>query len=135
MYDRLPVCEYLLSLGVDLMVASYGNRTALAHYGRFASRSLSSETKALRVAALQRVWENGPHPSQVQRRRDECWARRGPLLNVLAEHAYRPLQARALEIALAAMDIDPVEAVIISTKPQEVVLRDEGLVRYIVAFL
>ena len=130
LYDHQPVCEYLLSLGADLMAAS-NNWTALTHYGRFANPA----TKAIRCATLQRAWENGPHPSQVQRRIDERWERRGSFLTVLAEHAYRPLQARALEITLAALSLDLNEAIVISTNPKEIVLRDEGLVRYIVAFL
>ncbi len=133
--DRLPICEYLLSLGADLMVINNRKQTALADYGHGAWPPLSPETKALRRAALKRAWENGLHPSQVQRRRDELWERRGPLLTVLAEHAYRPLQARALEIELAALSLDPNEPVLISTKPKEVILHDEGMVRYIVGFL
>ena len=136
LYGRLPVCEYLISLGADLMAANYCKQTALTDYGFYHLRiRLSSETKAMYCATLQKAWENGPHPSQVKRRRDEYWARRGPFLMVLAEHGYRPPQARPLEIALAALSVDPIEAVVISTKPQEVVLRDEGLVRYIVEFM
>ena len=43
----------------------------------------------------------------MQRRRDERWARRGPLMTVLAEHVYRPLQLRAMALALAAADLGP----------------------------
>jgi len=135
MHDHLPVCEYLLSLGADLMAATNDTQTALTHYGDNVYPDFSPETKALCVAALQKAWENGPHPSQIQRRRDESWARRGPLLTVLAEHAYRPLQARALEIALASISLNPNESVLISTKPKDIVLRDQGLVGCIVAFL
>ena len=130
--DRLPVCEYLLSLGADLMTASNDNRTALAHYGHWASPRLSPETKALRVAALEAWWAAGPHPSQVQRRRDERWARRGPRITVLAEHAYRPLQLRALAIAAAAVDA-PLPLLVHSAK--EVVFRHEGLARYVILYL
>ena len=135
LYDRLPVCEYLLSLGANLMAASNNIITALADYGRSADPRPFPETKALRVAALQKAWENGPHPSQVQRRRDDRWVRRGPLLVVLAEHAYRPLQARALEISLAAESLDPDVPVVVQTSRMQDVLRQEGLVRHIVAFL
>ena len=133
--DRPPVCEYLLSLGADLMVANNDNATALANYGHSGDPPLSPETKALRVAALEAWWAAGPHPSQVQRRRDERWAWRGPLMTVLAEHAYRPLQLRALAIALAAAELDPAEAVVVQTSRMQDVLRDEGLVRYVVSFL
>jgi hypothetical protein len=71
----------------------------------------------------------------VQRRRDERWERRGPLLTVLAEHAYRPLQARALEIALAALAVDPNEPVIFPRTSLGDVFRNDYLVRYIAEFL
>jgi Ankyrin repeats (3 copies) len=134
-YDHLSVCEYLLSLGANLIAPIYNKMAVLNDYGIHARPRISPESKAIRRAALKKWWEKGPHPSQIKRRRDECWARRGPLLTVLAEHAYRPLQARALEIALAALSLNPIEAIVISTNPKEVVLRDEGLVRYIVAFM
>ena len=132
MCDHLPVCEYLLSLGADLMAASDDNLTALADYGRYANTRLSPEIKALRCAALEAWWAAGPHPSQVQRRRDERWARRGPLITVLAEHAYRPLQLRAQAIAAAAVGA-PLPVIAHSAK--EVVFRHEGLARYVILYL
>ena len=126
LYDRLPVCEYLLFLGADLIAASDDNQTALSHYGRWANSysGLSPETKALRVAALEAWWAAGPHPSQVQRR--------GPLITVLAEHAYRPLQLRAQAIAAAAVGA-PLPLIVHSAK--EVVFRHEGLARYVILYL
>ena len=154
--DQLPVCEYLLSLGADLMEADAFRRTALTAYGSFMYRP-SSETKALRCAALEAAWAAGPHPSQVQRRRDECWARRGPLITVLAEHAYRPLQLRAwtmhvrlveeenfmlrrhiavLTVALSAGSaLPPLPVVVVQTSRVQDVFRNEGLVRHVVSFL
>ena len=127
--DDLSVCEFLLSKGVDLMAADNDGRTALSHYGCDVDPALSLDTKALRVAALEAAWAAGPHPSQVRRRR---WESRGPLLWVLAEHGYRPLQLRAQAIAAAAVGA-PLPLIVHSAK--EDVLRSEGLVRYIVAFL
>jgi len=126
------------------MVANNYNETALAHYGVCADPRLSPETKALRVAALEAWWAAGPHPSQVQRRRDERWARRGPLMTVLAEHAYRPLQLRALAIALAAAELDPaapIQPVALATSQQRHayllgrVFSCEGIVRILAALL
>ena len=150
-FDSLPVYEYLLSLGADLMAANNDNKTALSHYGDYATDygrkaypCLSPETKALRVAALEAWWAAGPHPSQVQRRRDERWARRSPLMTVLAEHAYRPLQLCALALALAAAELDPaapIEPVALATSQQRHtyllgrVLSCEGIVRLLVALL
>ena len=105
--NNLSVCEYLLSLGADLMAANNFNETALANYGDHADPRLSSETQSLRVAALEAWWAIGPHPSQVQRRRDERWARRGPLITVLAENGYRPLQLRTQAITAAAPSFQP----------------------------
>ena len=132
MFDRLSVCEYLLSLGANLMAVSDDDWTALTHYGAGANTVPSPETKALRCAALEAWWAAGPHPSPVQRRRDERWARRGPLITVLAEHAYRPLQLRAEAIAAAAVGA-PLPVVQYSAK--EVVFRHEGLARYIIMYL
>ena len=144
LFDHLPVCEYLLSLGADLTVVSQNNQTALVDYGYGTHPPLPPSTKALRVAALEAWWAAGPHPSQVQRRRDERWARRGPLITVLAEHAYRPLQLRALAMALAAAELDPaapIEPVALATSQQRHahllgrVLSCEGIVRLLVALL
>ena len=44
---------------------------------------ISDADKALRSAALEATWAEGPHPSQVQRRKDERWARRWPFVFVL----------------------------------------------------
>ena len=126
---HLPVCEFLLSKGVDLMAAANNGATALSEYGLLVDPVLSPETKALRCAALEAAWAAGPHPSQVRRRR---WESRGPLLWVLAEHGYRPLQLRAQAIAAAAVGA-PLP--VVQYSPKEDVLRSEGLVRYIVAFL
>ena len=134
-YDHLTVCEFLLSKGADLMAADAEGRTALSHYGHLTRPRLSPETKALRCTALEAAWAAGPHPSQVQRRRDERWFRRGPILWVLAEHGFRPLQLRALAIALAAASLDPFEPVMIQTSRMRDVFSDEGLSRYIILFL
>ena len=93
----------------------------------------------------------------MQRRRDVRWARRGPLLWVLAEHDYCPLLRRAhaldikqlvdvnamllqhiheLKLAFAAGSaLPPVPNVVVQTSRMLEVFRTEGLVRYIVAFL
>ena len=145
-YDHLPVCEFLLSKGVDLMAETSLplGHTALGQYGQWLDPPFSPETKTLRVAALEAAWAAGPHPSQVQRRRDECWARRGPLIMVLAEHGYRPLQLRTLATALAAASLDPtspIQPVALTTSLQRhtyllgLVFSNEGIVRLLVMLL
>ena len=86
---HLPVCEFLLSKGADLMAKEKEGQTARSHYGQYRFFHLPPETKALRCAALEAAWAAGPHPSQVQRRHDERWARRGPLLWDPSINAYR----------------------------------------------
>ena len=137
MFDHLAVCVWLLGAGADLKRVnnSQDNYTPLGQFGLLASIQPSDADKALRCAALEAAWAEGPHPSQVQRRKEERWERRGPLLTVLAEHAYRPLRLRALAIALAAAAVDPAEPVVKQTSRMQDVCRHEGLVRDIVAFL
>ena len=134
-YDLLPICEYLLSVGADLKAANRRGWAALSHYGHCKTPYLSDADKVLRCAALEAAWAEGPHPSQVQRRKEERWERRGPPLTVLTEHAYRPLRLRALAIALAAAAVDPAEPVVKQTSRMQDVCRHEGLVRQIAAFL
>ena len=143
--DRFPVCELLIREGgADLMAVSSSGQTALGLYGRDANPPLSPETKALRCAALEAAWAAGPHPSQVQRRRDERWFRRGPILWVLAEHAYRPLLHRLLaaaSVAAAADHAAPIQPVALATSQQRHayllgrVFSCEGIVRLLVALL
>ena len=128
-FDCLALCEFLVSKGADVMKESRYGVNALSGYGDFLKTPLSFETKALRCVALEAAWAAGPHPSQVRRRR---WESRGPLLWMLAEHGYRPLQLRAQAIAAAAAGA-PLP--VVQYSPKQDVFRSEGLVRYIVAFL
>ena len=49
---------------------------------------------------MRAAWETGPHPSQVQRRRDESWARRWPFVRVLVCSDFQPTAARKAVLAL-----------------------------------
>ena len=140
-YDCLPVCEFFLSKGADLMVASDGGWTALTHYGQHLNPPLSDTDKALRCAALEAAWAEGPHPSQVQRRKDERWARRWPFVFVLVTHGFRPLLHRALAQSLAIDPAAPIPQPVIESKEQRhahlltQVLTNEGIVRLIVGHM
>lgn len=69
----------------------------------------------------------------MKRRRDELWKRRGPLLWVLAEHAFRPLRHRAIAIAVAA---EGAPLPVVQYSPMGDVFRDDlGVFRYFVSFL
>ena len=143
-YDRLPVCLFLLSKGADLMAADNNNWTALTHYGRWVNQlvapPLSPATLAERRTALEEAWRAGPHPSQVQRRRDEAWDRRKSLMQVSAENGYRPLAHRVAAMpavdpaaAIPAIPLDNAEQRHAHLLGQ--VLANEGIHRLIVSML
>jgi hypothetical protein len=79
LYDNFEVCLLLIARGADLRVVDNHNLSALSHYGYYSGIDLS--LKALRVAELKKAWREGCHPSQVQRRKDENWAKRWPLMS------------------------------------------------------
>ena len=148
-YDRLQVCLILLNRGADLMAVCDGGRTALTGYGIFVFPQPSDEIKEQRREQLRVAWEDGPHPSQVQRRRDERWARRWPFMFVLAG-SVRPLAYRKALLLAAHPPVAP-SAVIPApvrrtrlTRAQlrrlhalnvGLVLSNEGLVRLIASFI
>ena len=86
------------------MANAYNGNNALGIYDRFKQRLapliLEERPEALRVA-----FAEGPHESQVQRRRDDRWARHWPLMLVLAGSGFRPLEARRLEMALRLLAV------------------------------
>ena len=149
LYDHLQVCLILLNRGADLMVVCHYGRTALTHYGIYADPPLSNEIKEQRREQLRVAWAAGPHPSQVQRRRDERWARRWPFMFVLAG-SVRPLAYRKALLLAAHPPVAP-SAVIPApvrrtrlTRAQlrrlhalnvGLVLSNEGLVRLIASFI
>ena len=148
-HDHLQVCLILLNRGADLMAVCNGVHTALTDYGILANPPLSNEIKEQRREQLRAAWEAGPHPTQVQRRRDERWARRWPFMFVLAG-SVRPLAYRKALLLAAHPPVAP-SAVIPApvrrsrlTRAQlrrlyalnvGLVLSNEGLVRLIVSFI
>ena len=127
-----------MSRGADLIVADKHGRTVLKYYGGLAHPTISDADKALRRAALEAAWAEGPHPSQVQRRKDERWARRWPFVFVLVTRGFRPLLRRALAIAAAIDPAAPIPQPLIRTRRQRhahllsQVLSNEGIIRLIV---
>jgi hypothetical protein len=138
-YDYHDVCLLLLSRSADLMAPMlYDGRTALEMYGEYMHPSLSPAELAARRAALVAAWEEGPHPSQVQRRKDVRWARRWAFVQVMVGHGFRPLAYRVAQLEAAALppsaEIPPL------TEPRPVLLRDkalasEGVFKCIASFL
>ena len=102
------VCELLLSRGADLMAVSNGGHTALSWYGRLnlLGSGLPEVEKEAGRQRLRAAWASGPHPSQVQRRRDECWARRWPFVQVMVLGGFQPLAARRALLQQTAMPPD-----------------------------
>jgi len=68
--DFFPVCLILLAHGADLMATMYDGRNATELYGCMAPASLSEAALAERIKALRKAFAEGPHPSQVERRKE-----------------------------------------------------------------
>ena len=106
--DYHDVCLLLLSRSADLMaVMPYGGRTALEMYGEDKHPPLIPAELAARRAALVAAWEEGPHPSQVQRRKDVRFAPRAALMTVVVGCGFVPLEARRLAQSLARASLGP----------------------------
>jgi len=150
--DKLDCAVFLLNRGADLLAVDNEGKTALDHYGTLLLdiiRPLSYKVKEQRREVLHSVFAKGPHPSQVQRRKDECWSRRCALMLVVAQNNLRPLAARRLEQELARASLDPAVVAYAEVPPPVVldtpekrrahymgqVLSNEGLLRLVVSFL
>ena len=81
--EQFPACKFLISNGSDLMIKNNYGKTALdliRQNGR-----IGKEERDL----LRSLFAEGPHPSQVQRRKDVNWARRWPFMFVVDSHGFR----------------------------------------------
>ena len=139
-FDKPEVCELLLSKGSDLTAVDNDDETPLDMYGSNAYPPLSPAERASRRARLQAAWRAGPHPSQVQRRRDEAWARRWPFVRVLVGHDFQPTAARRLALDLLHPALPPHVAVPPLQGSRKELLRNKifvhpGLWRLIASFL
>ena len=140
----LQVGLLLCSKGADLMAVTNGGYTVLQDYGENTDPPLSEETLQEHRAALLDCFRKGPHPSQVQRRKDENWARRLPFLLVMTGCDFKPLIARQLALLLLSpalppdVKIPPIEIATVAQKRaflNMTVFGHEGLVRLIASFL
>ena len=139
-YDHLPVCQLLLGRGADLYArGAYGfeRDNALENYGCKANESLGCDELDERLEALGVAFAEGPHKSQVQRRRNVSWARRGPFMLVLAGCGFRPLEMTLRLVAVGeSSGGEPADAPL--TRRDEcvrIVFRAENLIRLVVSFL
>ena len=74
------------------MAVNNRNETALDEYGIFLNDNPpNTRRKKRRREALRVSFANCPHPSQVQRRKDERWARRWPFMSVMVGCGFHPL--------------------------------------------
>ena len=108
-FGRHPVVLLLLSRGADLAATMTGYsgqelKTALEWCGRHTS--LSNKELEQRREEMRAAFAAGPHPSQVQRRRDENWERRAAFVSVLVLSGLQPLAARREQLAAAALPHD-----------------------------
>jgi hypothetical protein len=100
LYEFIEVCEVLLSKGADLYAVSGHGHTPIDCYRRGCTWDslddvvVSEAEMQSNIARLEAAWRAGPHPSQVQRRQDEAWARRWPFVQVLVCHDFQPLVDR-----------------------------------------
>ena len=141
---HLQVSLLLCSKGADLMAVNKNGRTPLQLYGSHATSPLSEETKDEHRAALLDCFRKGPHPSQVQRCKDENWARRLPFMLVMTGCDFKPLLARQLALLLLSPPLPPdvkIPPIEIATEAQKraflnmAVFGHEGVVRLIASFL
>ena len=131
--DKLPACKFLISLGSDLMVKNNDGETVLDIYGTASriSPPLSTAVKKQRCEELCVAFAKGPHPSQVQRRRDVIWARRWPFMFVVVSCGFRPLP----EQLLAGLSLVPLSELPRREYCLRVILCSDFLLRRIVSFL
>jgi len=139
--DKPKVCLLLIAKGADLRVRSnVNNHSALSHYG--CGVSLDPSVKAQRVAELKAAFRAGCHPSQVQRRKDENWAKRWPLMNAAYGSGLLLTAAKKAQLKATALPTDakiPDEPT--ATEDQRRALRHKkvfgraGLVRCIASFI
>ena len=144
LHDHFELCLLLIARGADLRVVNDHNESALSHYGSFVNddQGLDPSVKALRVAELKKAWREGCHPSQVQRRKDENWAKRWPLMSAATGSGLLLTAAKKAQLKATALPTDaklPDEPT--ATEEQRGALRHSkvlgniGLVRRIASFI
>ena len=139
---KIEAALLLISRSADLMAQDNHGRTALDTYSQ--EKGISEGVKEESCVRLRAAFAAGPHPSQVQRRRDENWARRAAFVQVLAESDLQPLAARRAELAVLHPPLPPDAAIprlpCETPAQRRALLRDKvlshpGLVKHVVPFL
>ena len=142
LYDKPEVSLLLIAKGADLRARDNDNRSALSHYGYDARPRLDPSVKAQRVAELKAAFRAGCHPSQVQRRKDENWAKRWPLMEAATGCGFLLMAAKKAELKATALPTDvALPPLPTATEEQRRALRHSkvlgniGLVRRIASFI
>ena len=86
------------------MAVSKLGATSLGWYGTHCV--LTTAEKEAGRQRLREAWAIGPHPTQVQRCREERWARRWPFVQVLVFGGLQPLAARRAALQQTALPTD-----------------------------
>jgi len=140
--DKPEVCLLLIAKGADLRVRNNLNHSALSYYGFWADNDPTPSVKAQRVAELKAAFRAGCHPSQVQLRKDENWAKRWPLMNVATGCRFLLMAAKKAELKATALPTDAkLPPLPTATEVQRRALRHSkvlgniGLVRRIASFI
>ena len=96
-WAHFEICLLLVIRGADLFALDRNGESAEALINQ---STLTAKGKARLMSSLRLAFAQGPHESQVQRRKNENWARRWPLMKVLAGHDFLPTASRRLALEL-----------------------------------
>jgi len=90
------ICIILLSNGADLMETDITGKNSLE---LFANLKLFNNYEINIVQQLlESIFLNGPHPSQVYRRKNENWDRRWPMMSVFTGPGYKKTKGHLVKI-------------------------------------
>ena len=106
LWDKPEVCLLLIAKGANPRVKNNDGHSGLSLYGSFADLPPTPSVKAQRVAELTAAFRAGCHPSQVQRRKDENWAKRWPLMNAATGCGFLLMAAKKAELKATALPTD-----------------------------
>ena len=130
------ICLALLKHGADLFATHAGGLNPLQEYG--VDSWVSPGKRRVLMEQLVLAFRSGPHHSQVQRRKDETWIMRWPLMSVVASSGFRPL---ATKLASLKIEEGPIPVIVLDTPEKYVAYRralvfsNDGLLRLIVSYL
>jgi len=110
LYNRIDTFKLLIDHGADLRIRDNMNESVLTEYGDYAyahnGEGLDPLTKRWRVTELIAYFRAGPHPSQVQRRKDEAWAKRWPFMSAMYGCGFLLLVHKAAALKAQALPTD-----------------------------